>query len=116
MSVYNVPMTTSAALAKLANRNMQIQCTIQDKHIWFASGETTVQVETIALQEPALRLWVDGVRTENTMVNLGSAPALDTIRLGGDAGTAYSGALDELWIAQTAITLDEAALARYCPL
>ena len=27
-----------------------------------------------------------------------------------------SGVLDEVWIAQTAITADEAALARYCPL
>ena len=57
-----------------------------------------------------LRLWVDGERTQ---VNVnGSAPTLDALTLGGN----YAGALDEVWVAQTAITDDEAALARYCPL
>jgi hypothetical protein len=68
-----------------------------------------------SLQAPTLRLWVDGVRTE-VGVELGAPPALDALRLGGDAGRAYDGALDEVWLAQTAITADEAALARYCPL
>lgn len=68
-----------------------------------------------SLQAPTLRLWVDGVRTEAGGV-LSGAPALDTLRLGGGAATAYDGALDEVWLAQTAITSDDAALARYCPL
>jgi len=69
-----------------------------------------------SLQAPALRLWVDGVRSEVDTVQLAAPPALDALRLGGSAATAYEGALDEVWIAQTAITGDEPALARYCPL
>lgn len=70
----------------------------------------------VSLQQPSLRLWVDGVRTEIATVQLAAPLALDALRLGGGAATAYDGALDEVWIAQTAITGDEAALARYCPL
>ena len=62
---------------------------------------------------PSLRLWVDGVRTEADNVTLGSQPvALDNLIL----GATYGGSLDEVWIAQTAITTDDAARARYCPL
>jgi hypothetical protein len=42
--------------------------------------------------------------------------ALDIVRLGGAAAAAYDGAFDEVWLAQTAITSENAALARYCPL
>ncbi|MEO8701960.1 MAG: LamG domain-containing protein [Kofleriaceae bacterium] len=70
----------------------------------------------VSLSEPTLRLWVDGVRVEVATVALGTPVAFDTLRLGGDAATAYSGSLDEVWLAQTAITADEPALARYCPL
>jgi hypothetical protein len=70
----------------------------------------------VSLQQPALRLWVDGVRTEVGAVALGAPLALDTLRLGGGAAAAYDGALDEVWIAQTAITADEAVRGRYCPL
>ena len=49
LNVYNLPLAASAALAKLADRNMQLQCTIQDKQIWFANADTTVHVETVAL-------------------------------------------------------------------
>ncbi|HEY0986763.1 MAG TPA: LamG-like jellyroll fold domain-containing protein, partial [Kofleriaceae bacterium] len=70
----------------------------------------------VSLQQPALRLWVDGVRTEVDTVALGAPLALAALRLGGSAAAAYDGALDEVWIAQTAITADEAARSRYCPL
>ena len=69
-----------------------------------------------SLAPPALRLWVDGVRTEVSTVTLVTPPPLDTVRLGGAAAGAYDGALDEVWLAQTAITSDDAALVRYCPL
>ena len=69
----------------------------------------------ISLAEPTLRLWVDGVRTETT-AQPGTPVALDVIRIGGDATAPFSGSLDEFWIAQTAITSDDAALDRYCPL
>jgi hypothetical protein len=69
-----------------------------------------------SLQPPALRLWVDGARTDAGGVATGAPPALDAVRIGGAAATAYDGALDEIWLAQTAITSDDAALVRYCPL
>lgn len=66
-----------------------------------------------SFSEPSLRLWVDGVRTEQDTVTLSGMPvALDSIVIGGN----YGGTLDEVWIAQTAITDDSAALDRYCPL
>jgi hypothetical protein len=69
-----------------------------------------------SLQAPSLRLWVDGARTELATVALDTPVALDALRLGGTGGAAYDGALDEVWLAQTAIASDEAALQRYCPL
>lgn len=54
-----------------------------------------------------LRLWVDGARTE--VASAGSVN-LDAITLGGVGG------LDEVWVSQAAITDDESALQRYCPL
>ena len=63
-----------------------------------------------------LTLWVDGAQTNNTMVALETPLALDALRLGGAAAaSAYQGALDEIWLALTPITTDDAVLARYCP-
>ena len=44
ISVMNIPAEASAALEKMANRSMQLQCTIQDGQIWLTDGETTVEV------------------------------------------------------------------------
>ncbi len=66
----------------------------------------------VSLQEPALRLWVDGVRAEAGGVALGEPPELATLRLGGN----FQGLLDEVWLAQAPLADDEAALVRYCPL
>ena len=75
------------------------------------AGEDRWHHVLVSLQEPVLRLWVDGVRTEAAGVSLGGAPELATVRLGGN----YDGLVDEVWIAQAAIADDEAALGRYCP-
>lgn len=65
----------------------------------------------VSFSEPSLRLWVDGVRTEADNVSLGGMPiAFDNLTIAG------TGAVDEVWVAQTAITTDDAARARYCPL
>jgi hypothetical protein len=64
-----------------------------------------------SLDEPNLRLWVDGVRTQAGGVSLGGGPVLDNVQFGGG----YTGNLDEVWVAQTAITSDDVARARYCP-
>jgi hypothetical protein len=66
----------------------------------------------VTLQEPTMRLWVDGVVATANDVTLGIAPDLSTIRLGGN----YGGALDEVFISGVATPGDEEALNRYCPL
>jgi len=45
LAVMNLPLDTSRALAKLAQRSMQLHCTIQDGQIWLADNKETVQVE-----------------------------------------------------------------------
>jgi uncharacterized protein YaeQ len=44
LSVTSVPMVTSQALAKLAQRTMQLQCTIQDGHAWLGDRDGAVEV------------------------------------------------------------------------
>ncbi len=63
-----------------------------------------------SLGEPTLRLWVDGVRAEQAGVTTGGL-ALDAVTLGSSAG-----ALDEVWVASTAVTTEADARGRYCPL
>jgi uncharacterized protein YaeQ len=45
LSVINIPAEASAQLEKLAQRNMQLQCTIQDGQIWLTDSADTVLVE-----------------------------------------------------------------------
>jgi uncharacterized protein YaeQ len=45
LTVLNLPSTISLALANLAQRNMQLQCTIQDGQIWVTANGETVQVD-----------------------------------------------------------------------
>jgi len=45
LRVFNIPSSVSQSLAKLAQRTMQLQCTIQDGQIWFSAGDETVQLE-----------------------------------------------------------------------
>ncbi len=66
----------------------------------------------VTLQEPTLRLWVDGAAFSAAGVSLGMRPDLSMLRLGGNFG----GALDEVYVSLGATTGDEAALTRYCPL
>lgn len=66
-----------------------------------------------SVQEPTLRLWVNANRTDTAGLALGSPLALDAVRLGGGS---FGGALDEVWVGQSAVTADEASLVRYCPL
>jgi hypothetical protein len=66
----------------------------------------------VTLQEPTLRLWVDGVSYNAGDVRLGTRPDLASFTLGGN----YSGAIDEAFVSQMATPGDEDALNRYCPL
>lgn len=45
LSVINIPSDASEQLQRMANRNMQIQCTIQDGQIYLTDSVSTVLVE-----------------------------------------------------------------------
>jgi uncharacterized protein YaeQ len=45
ISIINIPAETSVQLEQMAQRSMQLQCTIQDGQVWLTDGERTVQVE-----------------------------------------------------------------------
>jgi uncharacterized protein YaeQ len=45
LAVVNIPGEASAQLAKMANRNMQLQCTIQDGQIWLTDSVDTVLID-----------------------------------------------------------------------
>lgn len=51
LQVVNIPSEVSQALAKLAQRSMQLQCTIQEGQIWMSGGEATVQIEPDFLKQ-----------------------------------------------------------------
>jgi len=44
LTVMSVPIAASQALGELAQRNMQLQCTIQDGHIWLGDRDNAVEV------------------------------------------------------------------------
>ncbi len=44
LAVLNIPAEKSKALAQLAQRNMQLQATIQDGDMWIADSESNVEV------------------------------------------------------------------------
>jgi uncharacterized protein YaeQ len=50
LTVMSLEPAVSQALAALAQRNMQLQCTVQDGTLWFMEGDRTVQVEMTALK------------------------------------------------------------------
>ncbi|MBK6630593.1 MAG: YaeQ family protein [Betaproteobacteria bacterium] len=51
LTLSNLPSATSQSLAALANRNMSLQCTIQDGHAWLTDGENTVHIEPLKLKD-----------------------------------------------------------------
>ena len=51
LTVMNLPLDASRALAKLAQRNMQLQCTIQEGQIWLGDGNNAVQIELVTLKD-----------------------------------------------------------------
>ncbi len=52
LTVINIPAATSQALAKLAQRNMQLQCTVQDGQVWMTANDETVQIDFTVLKDP----------------------------------------------------------------
>jgi hypothetical protein len=66
----------------------------------------------VTLQEPTMRLWVDGAAMTAGDVTLGTPVDLSSLRLGGN----YGGALDEVFVSLVPTPGDEDALNRYCPM
>ncbi len=52
LTVINLPRSTAAALEKLAQRTMQLNCTLQDKQVWLANDASSVEVEMTIWQQP----------------------------------------------------------------
>ena len=50
LTIINLPPESTQALAKLAQRTMNLQCTIQDEQVWLGDGESSVQVERTTLK------------------------------------------------------------------
>ncbi|MDB5796383.1 MAG: YaeQ family protein [Paucimonas sp.] len=50
LSVLQVPVEASTQLAALAQRTMQLQCTIQDGQVWLGDGESVAQIELTTLK------------------------------------------------------------------
>ena len=54
LSVWNVPREASQAMAALAQRNMQLQYTIQEGQIWVADDKDSIQLELAPLKTAEL--------------------------------------------------------------
>ncbi|MGB7542172.1 MAG: YaeQ family protein [Burkholderiales bacterium] len=50
LTVINLPAASSQAMARLAQRNMRLQCTIQDGHVLLTDGQDTAQVEPVTIK------------------------------------------------------------------
>jgi uncharacterized protein YaeQ len=50
LTVLNLPVETTRALAGLAQRSVHLQCTIQDGQIWIGDRDDTVQVALATLK------------------------------------------------------------------
>jgi len=50
LAIINLPVESTRELAKLAQRTMNLQCTIQDGQVWLSDGKASVQVERGALK------------------------------------------------------------------
>jgi uncharacterized protein YaeQ len=53
LTIVNLPQESTQALAKLAQRTMDLQCTIQDGQVWLGDGNDSVEVERVVLKAPA---------------------------------------------------------------
>lgn len=50
LTIVNLPPESTQALAQLAQRTMDLQCTIQDGQVWLSDGNASVQVERAVLK------------------------------------------------------------------
>jgi uncharacterized protein YaeQ len=52
LTVINIDAAASQSLARLAQRSMQLQCTIQDGQIWLGDADTSVQADLTTWKLP----------------------------------------------------------------
>ena len=52
LTVYSIAASTAAALSKLAERAMNLQCTIHEGEIWMRNDDAAVKVEMATLMAP----------------------------------------------------------------
>lgn len=52
LTVINLPLEGTRELASLAQRTMQLQCTIQDGQVWLSDGKESVMIERVTLKAP----------------------------------------------------------------
>jgi uncharacterized protein YaeQ len=52
LTVVNLPFSATQALAKLAQRTMQLQCMIQEGQVWIADAEQRIEVDLTMLKAP----------------------------------------------------------------
>ena len=52
LRVLSVPVATSHELARLAQRSMQLQCTIQEGHVWLSDQDGAVEVALTTVWSP----------------------------------------------------------------
>ena len=57
LTVMNLPLDGSRALATLAQPSMQLQCTVQEGQIWMADGENTAHIELSILKGASTPFW-----------------------------------------------------------
>jgi uncharacterized protein YaeQ len=50
LAVWRIPAAASQALETLAGRAMELQCTVQERQLWFSNAVSTVQIELSALK------------------------------------------------------------------
>jgi uncharacterized protein YaeQ len=53
LTVINVPIEASRALASLAERNMDLRCTLQEGHIWLSDDKKEVEIDVLTLKAAA---------------------------------------------------------------
>ncbi len=54
LTVINLPLEASRALAKQAQRSMHLSCTIQDGQIWLGNRNESILIELVTLNSPLL--------------------------------------------------------------
>ncbi|MGZ5139719.1 MAG: YaeQ family protein, partial [Burkholderiales bacterium] len=55
LTVVRLPVATRE-LAKLADRNMRLTCTIQDRHVWLADDKQSVEIALETLKAPIVSM------------------------------------------------------------